>query len=160
MGSYGTKEVEPKLEPAVKRLQRRFTTVQVLQRFSGFPRFRREVNNFEPFLNRLLNRRWTGHSDSPYSIVDECSRRKKHKRDQYHRHCRCREISPSCECHPCRKCPPFSLSAMWHLSVPNLAAGGSQEQLGTDTIVAHRNLALLWISSWRLKAIFLSSQSK
>ena len=57
MRSYGTKEVEPKLEPAVKRLQRRFTTVQVLQRFSRFPRFRREINNFEPFLNRLLNRR-------------------------------------------------------------------------------------------------------
>ena len=57
MGSYGTKEVELKLEPAVKRLWRRFTTVQVLQRFSGFPRFRREINNFEPFVNRLLNRR-------------------------------------------------------------------------------------------------------
>ena len=28
MGSYGTKEVEPKLELVVKRLQRRFTTVQ------------------------------------------------------------------------------------------------------------------------------------
>ena len=55
MGSYGTKEVEPKLEPAVKRLWRRFTTVQVLQRFSGFPRFRREINNFEPFEPPLLS---------------------------------------------------------------------------------------------------------
>ena len=56
MGSYGTKEVEPKLEPVVKRLQRRFMTVQVLQRFSGFPWFRRKINNFEPIVNRLLNR--------------------------------------------------------------------------------------------------------
>ena len=56
MGSYGIKEVEPKLEPVVKRPQRRFTTVQVLQQFRGFPQFRREINNFETFLNCLLNR--------------------------------------------------------------------------------------------------------
>ena len=56
MRSYGTKEVESKLELAVKHLQWCFTTVQVLQRFSGFPQFRQEINNFELFLNRLLNR--------------------------------------------------------------------------------------------------------